>query len=136
MNTEDAWKNWWDSEGRNMERLPHHDAVDHLASMTRIAWLNGAFDAADEIERLRTLANAKSAENVKNHFALRDAGKEIRVLQQEICRLVGEQANMTSIAVAQDRGWDCFRCGFCGVVDTLDCTGTCAACNREFYADK
>lgn len=36
-----------------MERLPHHDAVDHMASVTRIAWLNGAFGAADEIDRLR-----------------------------------------------------------------------------------
>lgn len=53
MNTEDEWKAWWKSEGRNAQRLPHHDAVDHLASMTRIAWLNGAFNAAEEIERLR-----------------------------------------------------------------------------------
>jgi hypothetical protein len=53
MNTEDQWKAWWELEGRNAQRLPHHDAVDHLASMTRIAWLNGAFYAADEIERLR-----------------------------------------------------------------------------------
>jgi len=62
MNTEDAWKNWWDSEGRSMERLPHHDAVDHLASMTRIAWLNGAFGAADEIERLRARVAELEAE--------------------------------------------------------------------------
>lgn len=53
MNTEQAWRTWWDAEGKRMERLPHHDAVDHMASVTRIAWLNGAFGAADDIERLR-----------------------------------------------------------------------------------
>jgi len=53
MNTEQAWKTWWDAEGKHMERLPHHDAVDHMASVTRIAWLNGAFESADEIERLQ-----------------------------------------------------------------------------------
>ena len=53
MNTEQAWRTWWDAEGKHMERLPHHHAVDHMASVTRIAWLNGAFEAADEIERLR-----------------------------------------------------------------------------------
>ena len=53
MNTEEAWGEWWKSEGRHMKRLAHHDVTDHVASMTRIAWLNGAFGAADEIERLR-----------------------------------------------------------------------------------
>lgn len=53
MTTEEAWRTWWDAEGKHMERLPHHDAVDHMASVTRIAWLNGAFGAAEEIERLR-----------------------------------------------------------------------------------
>lgn len=53
MNTEEAWRAWWDAEGKHMERLPHHNAIDHMASVTRIAWLNGAFEASDQIERLR-----------------------------------------------------------------------------------
>lgn len=53
MTTEEAWRTWWDAEGKHMERLPHHDAVDHMASVTKIAWLNGAFGAAEEIDRLR-----------------------------------------------------------------------------------
>lgn len=73
MNTEDEWKAWWESEGRNAQRLPHHDAVDHLASMTRIAWLNGAFKAADEIERLRGalkhISDAEYADAYSAEFA-------------------------------------------------------------------
>ncbi len=53
MTTEEAWRTWWDEEGKHMERLRHHNAVEHMASVTLIAWLNGAFGAADEIERLR-----------------------------------------------------------------------------------
>lgn len=63
-----------------MERLPHHDAVDHLASMTRIAWLNGAFGAADEIERLRAGGCARGQRTTQ--FCA-----EAAALQSEIERL-------------------------------------------------
>jgi hypothetical protein len=53
MNAEEAWRTWWEAEGKHMERLLHHDAVDHMASVNRIAWLNGAFGATEEIDRLR-----------------------------------------------------------------------------------
>ena len=82
MNTEQAWRTWWDAEGKHMERLPHHDAVDHMASVTRIAWLNGAFGAADEIERLRKerdeLQKWKDAHNTfwRDRAERRDAMRE------------------------------------------------------------
>ena len=82
MNTEQAWRTWWDAEGKHMERLPHHDAVDLMASLTRIAWLNGAFGAADEIERLRKerdeLQKWKDAHNTfwRDRAERRDAMRE------------------------------------------------------------
>ena len=90
-NTEEAGKAWWDAEGRRMERLPHHDAMDHMASVTRIAWLNGAFEAADEIERLR---------------AERDEAR------REVCNMneTGLRMNESDKKrEAKRRGWDCFK---------------------------
>ena len=95
MNTEDAWKNWWDSEGRSMERLPHHDAVDHLASMTRIAWLNGAFGAADEIERLRSalLELREAADAVSWTETLTVAAFErVRIAEKVADEILGRKA--------------------------------------------
>ena len=60
MSAEEAWKTWWEAEGKHMKRLPHHNAMDYMASVTRIAWLNGAFGAADEIERLRAEIDRKN----------------------------------------------------------------------------
>lgn len=83
MNTEDEWRAWWESEGRNAQRLPHHDAVDHLASMTRIAWLNGAFKSADEIERLRKRLLDKWRQNETLHELVGDLrNRNNRLLHQ------------------------------------------------------
>jgi hypothetical protein len=88
MSAEEAWKTWWEAEGKHMKRLPHHNAMDHMASVTRIAWLNGAFGAADEIERLR---------------AERD------VARREVCVWQGLDTATKSNEVARVRGWDCFK---------------------------
>ena len=91
MNTEEAWKAWWDAEGKRMERLPHHDAMDHMASVTRIAWLNGAFEAADEIERLR---------------------KERDEARRKICEMEAECIVYPPCSPQQyavRMGWDCFK---------------------------
>ncbi len=72
-----------------MERLLHHDAVDHMASVTRIAWLNGAFSAADEIERLR---------------------QERDEARQRYCIAVSEHGESAEAQqIAKDEGWDCFK---------------------------
>lgn len=92
--------------------------------------------AADEIERLRREVDQRDRRCVEMQYQLRDAAETELLLQQEICRLVAEQANMTSVDVARDRGWDCYKCRFCGVVDTVDRKGTCRACNKDFYADE
>lgn len=89
--TEEAWKAWWDAEGRRMERLPHHDAMDHMASVTRIAWLNGAFEAADEIERLR---------------AERDEARR-RICEMEAECIVYPPCSPQQYAIRMD--WDCFK---------------------------
>lgn len=135
MNTEDEWKAWWESEGRNAQRLPHHDVVDHLASMTRIAWLNGAFKAADEIERLRaerdearqerdgylegnrqTLAAlAEANEIAKRYKAERDAARrsvcEMTLeLGTVFRRINGKTVEVTTPEYVADlMDWDCFK---------------------------
>ena len=53
MNTEHDWLVWWHDEGSGMRPVNGQDHEGHVRDMTRIAWLNGAFCAADEIERLR-----------------------------------------------------------------------------------
>ena len=53
MNTEHDWLVWWHDEGSGMRPVNGQDHESHVRDMTRIAWLNGAFGAADEIERLR-----------------------------------------------------------------------------------
>ena len=53
MNTEHDWLVWWHDEGSGMRPVNGQDHEEHVRDMTRIAWLNGAFGAADEIERLR-----------------------------------------------------------------------------------
>ena len=93
MSAEEAWRTWWEAEGKHMKRLPHHNAMDHMASVTRIAWLNGAFGAADEIERLR---------------AERDEAR------REVCQLMrADDYNApfdgTVFECATHRGWDCFK---------------------------
>ena len=89
MSAEEAWKTWWEAEGKHMERLPHHNAIDHMASVTRIAWLNGAFEAADEIERLR---------------ADRDNAR------REVCELKAfNYVTITAHRYADLRKWDCFK---------------------------
>jgi len=53
MNTEHDWLVWWHDEGSGMRPVNGQDHESHVRDMTRIAWLNGAFSFADEIERLR-----------------------------------------------------------------------------------
>ena len=53
MNTEHDWLVWWHDEGSGMRPVNGQDHEEHVRDMTRIAWLNGAFGAAGEIERLR-----------------------------------------------------------------------------------
>jgi serine phosphatase RsbU (regulator of sigma subunit) len=110
-------------------------------------------EAADEIKRLRQLSgdagrlreerdearrevNERNRRCVELQYRLRDAAETELLLQQEICRLVAERANMTSVDVAQNRGWDCYKCRFCGVVDTVDRKRSCPACNKDFHADE
>ena len=53
MNTEHDWLVWWHDEGSGMRPVNGQDHESHVRDMTRIAWLKGAFGAADDIERLR-----------------------------------------------------------------------------------
>lgn len=100
MNTEEAWRTWWDAEGKHMERLPHHNAIDHMASVTRIAWLNGAFDAADKIDRLRQERDEARRSVCEMCVELggvfrRVGGKTVEVTTAEGC--------------AEIMRWDCFK---------------------------
>lgn len=111
MTTEEAWRNWWDAEGKHMERLPHHDAADHTASVTRIAWLNGAFGAADEIERLRNERNAFEAERDELIRISNKLKRERDEARRDLCH--ADEGWQFSDAVARikaaERGWDCFK---------------------------
>ncbi len=88
MNTEHDWLVWWHDEGSGMRPVNGQDHESHVRDMTRIAWLNGAFDAADKIERLR---------------AERDEAR------REVCNLLWQKWDGTETQVAEQRGWDCFK---------------------------
>ena len=96
MNTEEAWRTWWDAEGKHMERLPHHNAIDHMASVTRIAWLNGAFEAADQIDRLR-----KERDDARRRLC-------VELLEVE-GHPIGWQGLRGAEGIAQRLGWGCFQ---------------------------
>ena len=100
MSAEEAWRTWWEAEGKHMKRLPHHNAMDHMASVTRIAWLNGAFGAADEIERLRAERDEARRSVCEMSIQLggvyrRIGGKTVEVTTPEGC--------------AEIMRWDCFK---------------------------
>jgi hypothetical protein len=90
MNTEHDWLVWWHDEGSGMRPINGQDHESHVRDMTRIAWLNGAFGAADEIERLR---------------AERDEAR------REVCSLQPFAHHNDGIAKdhAAYRKWDCFK---------------------------
>ncbi len=86
MNTEHDWLVWWHDEGSGMRPVNGQDHESHVRDMTRLAWLNGAFCAADEIERLR---------------AERDEARRI------VCGLDADLME-DQRDYARHRGWDCF----------------------------
>ena len=90
MNTEHDWLVWWHDEGSGMRPVNGQDHESHVRDMTRIAWLNGSFGAADEIERLR---------------AERDEARRrlcIEWTEHGPVRLTKEQ-------IAMRYGWHCFK---------------------------
>ena len=100
MSAEEAWRTWWDAEGKHMERLPHHNAIDHMASVTRIAWLNGAFDAADKIDRLRQ----------ERDEARRSVCEMCVELGGVFRRVNGKTVEVTTAeGCAEIMRWDCFK---------------------------
>ena len=87
MNTEHDWLVWWHDEGSGMRPVNGQDHESHVRDMTHIAWLNGAFGAADEIERLR---------------AERDEARRM------VCGLDADIME-DQVEYAKHRGWDCFQ---------------------------
>ena len=87
MNTEHDWLVWWHDEGSGMRPVNGQDHESHVRDMTRIAWLNGAFSFADEIERLR---------------AERDEARRM------VCGLDADLME-DQRDYARHRGWDCFK---------------------------
>ena len=108
MNTEEAWRTWWEAEGKHMERLPHHNAIDHMASVTRIAWLNGAFDAADQIDRLLNERNAFKEERDELISISNKLKRERDEARRLVCRHT-KKTYRTLREMAEERGWDCFK---------------------------
>jgi len=111
MNTEHDWLVWWHDEGSGMRPVNGQDHESHVRDMTRIAWLNGAFSFADEIERLRTqlemwqdgnIMAESHRDEIERLTAERDeARREVCVLMQRTGFLRGDYA--------AERGWDCFK---------------------------
>jgi hypothetical protein len=89
MNTEHDWLVWWHDEGSGMRPINGQDHESHVRDMTRIAWLNGAFGAADEIERTR---------------AERDEARRMACEKEAWLR----RENGSARDHAKQRGWDCF----------------------------
>lgn len=124
MNTEHDWLVWWHDEGSGMRPVNGQDHESHVRDMTRIAWLNGAFGAAEEIERLRAERDeARHGESVaiatlqgviEERRMIRFERDEARV---EVCRLsarcvradyllrIKNPKHVTEYDVAESRGW-------------------------------
>ena len=96
MNTEHDWLVWWHDEGSGMRPINGQDHESHVRDMTRIAWINGAFGAAAEIERLR---------------AERDEARRMACEKEETlgCDERGVPRNGSARDHAKQRGWDCFK---------------------------
>lgn len=127
MNTEHDWLVWWHDEGSGMRPVNGQDHESHVRDMTRIAWLNGAFGAADEIERLRrrllAYENAYDIERRQNEHLQTDRNNlalEVERLRaerdearREVCDFCesGDEWNAPEVAreIAEERGWDCFK---------------------------
>ena len=99
MSAEEAWRTWWEAEGKHMKRLPHHNGMDHMASVTRIAWLNGAFGAADEIERLRA-----ERDEARREICRRDHLLDTDWLNSPFPMQVSSPRMFADLY-----GWDCFK---------------------------
>ena len=98
MNTEHDWTVWWHDEGSGMRPLKGQDHESHVRDMTRIAWLNGAFDAADKIERLRAERDEIAEE--RRHAVASLAEELDRVRAQRDAALLDAEA-LRPIASAQ-----------------------------------
>jgi hypothetical protein len=125
MNTEHDWLVWWHDEGSGMRPVNGQDHESHVRDMTHIAWLNGAFGAADEIERLRAERDEARQERdaVKGYLEAADDVRircvaAIRAERDEARRMCCEQAAMDEsgyvkhgdmLHFAESRGWDCFQ---------------------------
>jgi len=88
MNTEHDWLVWWHDEGSGMRPVNGQDHESHVRDMTRIAWLNGAFGAADEVERLREE---------------RDEARRL------YCVMRDGDDGASCADWAKRKGWDCFK---------------------------
>ncbi len=120
MNTEHDWTVWWNNEGSGMRPKCGQDHESHVRDMTRIAWLNGAFVAADEIERLRAeLSDAwrKSSQalvELSSNLCATSARERERIVaerdeaRREVCSLTANWKH-ERFDVAKTRGWDCYK---------------------------
>ena len=52
MTLEEAFSNWWESEGFNMVPIVIKEDYDRIRSMCSIAWSNGAYTMGREIQKL------------------------------------------------------------------------------------
>jgi hypothetical protein len=88
-------------------RLREEGFVTHMARLPRESKI--LHEAADEIERLRTVVQGweNSARNAERDIA------ELRAERDEARRLwcvdIGELYSSSSLSLAKERGWDCFK---------------------------
>ena len=125
-----AWKRWWDQEGSGMRPLSTEDTEQFAERITEIAWSNGAYARADEIERLRAELS-KKVEELAAAWMVKDVllAELAKVRQQrdesrrDACAFEAinrwNEAHPKGIMspcaverisreVAVERGWDCF----------------------------
>ena len=108
MNTEHDWLVWWHDEGSGMRPINGQDHESHVRDMTRIAWLNGAFGAADEIERLRAERDEARRELCA---ARRELCRNEAIIRLQRNRVHRDSEDVVGLAkeIAVERGWDCFK---------------------------
>lgn len=117
-----AWRRWWDQEGSAERPLPNEDTEQFAERITEIAWSNGAYARADEIDRLRAELS-KKIEELDAAWMVKDVllAELAKVREQrdearrEACLWAlpqGVEWNEAMIArgkaIASERGWYCF----------------------------
>ena len=128
-----AFSQWWYDEGSGMPPLPGHDLEKHTERMTEIAWLNGAYVAANGLKQemadleLRARVEALEAQQQAQQPAAPEPDDSPNELVKQVANVfVDEEPNHESDSYFQSKARSQIRV----VARWLRANGFDAAANR------